>query len=351
MNAPGDAGSELIHDPARIDFARPGKHHYRVAFHLDSRWGYSLVPLTVINGLRAPAPGSPTPPGIAAFGGTHGNEYEGQIAIKRLCRDLDPAEVCGRVILIPQLSESACTSHTRVSGSDGVNMNRAFPGNPRGTVSYRIADFVKSRIFPLARIVIDIHAGGHESIFPLCTSLHPIPDADQYAETLRAAALFDTPFIFVYSRQMGAGLLTDEAEDDGKVTIGGEFGFAESTSPRGVRHAYEGVRNVLRHYGLLLGAVTKIDPARPEPPRVVQAPDLRDYVPCPRDGIWEPAVAPGANVREGDLIGSLHDFADHASEPVEVRSHRAGVVIALHFAAVCEKGITLYVVAEDVLAR
>ena len=36
---------ELIHDFSRIDFDRPGKHHYQLAFHMDSSWGYSLVPL------------------------------------------------------------------------------------------------------------------------------------------------------------------------------------------------------------------------------------------------------------------------------------------------------------------
>ena len=91
-------------DPAAIDFTRPGKHHYRAAFHLDGSWGYSLVPVTVINGVRARAPSTP---GVAVFGGTHGNEYEGQIAVKRLCRDLDAETWRGRVILMPQLSESA----------------------------------------------------------------------------------------------------------------------------------------------------------------------------------------------------------------------------------------------------
>jgi hypothetical protein len=41
---------ELIYDIARVDFETPGKRHYRLAFHLDSAWGYSLVPLTVIRG-------------------------------------------------------------------------------------------------------------------------------------------------------------------------------------------------------------------------------------------------------------------------------------------------------------
>src|SRR5262245_63305024 len=107
----------VIHDPAEIDFERPGKHHYQVAFHLDGAWGYSLVPLTVINGLRGPK-NNP----VICFGGTHGNEYEGQIAVKRLCLDLDPERIAGRVILMPQLSESACIANTRMSPLDVVRM-------------------------------------------------------------------------------------------------------------------------------------------------------------------------------------------------------------------------------------
>jgi predicted deacylase len=340
---------ELVHDLAGIPFDRPGKHHYRLAFHLDSSWGYSLVPLTVINGLR-PVDGAP-PPGVAAFGGTHGNEYEGQVAIKRLCRELNPEEMCGRLILMPQLSESACTGHTRLSRQDGVNMNRAFPGDPHGTLSYRIADFVKRRVFPQVRVVLDIHSGGNEAVFPVCTSFHPLTDAAQHRETAQVAALFDTPFIFVYSRQMASGLLTDEAEDEGKITLGGEFGFGESVSPQGVRHAYEGIKNVLRHYRLLPGEIVRIDPKRTTPPRLVQAPHLRDYIPCPCDGIWEPAVAPGALIDAGDTVGWLHDFADHTQEPLAIRAHRAGIVIALYFAAVCRKGTTLFVIGETVPDR
>ncbi|MGH9159690.1 MAG: hypothetical protein ACRD2X_06850 [Vicinamibacteraceae bacterium] len=334
-------------EPDRIEFERPGKHHYRAAFHLDSRWGYSLVPVTVINGRRLDAPG----PGVAVFGGTHGNEYEGQIAAKRLCRDLDPDEMRGRLILMPQLSESACAAHTRASPEDGVNMNRAFPGNARATLSFRIAHFVKTRVFPHVRLVIDLHAGGCEAAFPLCTSLHPVSDPALCQETLLVARLFDTPFIYIYSRQMASGLLTDEAENEGKIAVGGEFGFAEAASPEGVRHAYDGVRNVLRHYGMLTGNVSKIDTNRASPPRLVQALELKDYVPCPRTGIWEPTVQPGAEVSQRELIGRLHDFADQASAPLEVRAHRGGVIIALHFSAVCRQGSTLYVLAEDAPAN
>jgi predicted deacylase len=331
---------EIVHHPERIDFDRPGKHHYQLAFHLDSSWGYSLVPLTVVNG------GDPAI-GVAVFGGTHGNEWEGQIAVKRLCRDLDAGQIRGRVILMPQLSESACAANQRLSPLDNVNMNRAFPGNPRGSISYRISNFVKTRVFPLVRAVIDIHAGGREGGFALCTSFHPIPDPAQRAEIEQVAALFDTPFMLIYSSQMASGLLTDEAEHDGKIAIGGEFGFGEGVSRTGVRHAYEGVLNVLRHYGMLPGPVVKIDPARKSRPRLMDARNLEDYIPCPRGGIWEPAVDLGSEVKQGDLLGRLHDFSDHSSAPLELRAHRAGVVLMMHSPAQCERGATLYVIARD----
>ena len=69
---PADSMVKIIHQFAEIDFDQPGKNHYQVAFHRDGSWGYSLVPLTVINGLR----GS-NGEGVLCFGGTHGNEYEG----------------------------------------------------------------------------------------------------------------------------------------------------------------------------------------------------------------------------------------------------------------------------------
>jgi predicted deacylase len=159
--------------------------------------------------------------------------------------------------------------------------------------------------------------------------------------------LFDTPFVFVYSRQMASGLLTDEAEDEGKIALGGEFGNAEAVNSRGVLHAYEGIRNVLRHYKMLEGEVQRIDPSRSNPPRLVRAPVLSDYIPTPRSGIWEPVVAVGSDVAGGELIGRIHDFSDHASEPLEIRAHKSGIVIAMYFAAVCRKGLTLFVIAED----
>jgi predicted deacylase len=159
--------------------------------------------------------------------------------------------------------------------------------------------------------------------------------------------MFDTPFIYVYSSAMASGLLTDQAEQEGKVTVGGEFGAGETTSTRGTRHVYEGVKNVLRHYGHLGEPLVKIDLARARAPRYFEAPLLEDYRTCPRTGVWEPLLPPGSDVGAGELIGRIHNFDDHPGRITDVVAHRGGVLIASYHGARCTKGATLFVIGDD----
>ena len=78
--------SKTVHSYSDIDFTSPGKRHYEVAFHHDGTWGNVLVPLTVVVGERGPGKT------VAVFGGTHGNEYEGPVAVWRQALELDPGE-------------------------------------------------------------------------------------------------------------------------------------------------------------------------------------------------------------------------------------------------------------------
>jgi N2-acetyl-L-2,4-diaminobutanoate deacetylase len=66
------------------------------------------------------------------------------------------------------------------------------------------------------------------------------------------------------------------------------------------------------------------------------------------DGIWEPLIRLGSDVHHGDLLGRLHNFDDHSAAPHEVLANRSGAVVMMHLGAVCKKGDTLYVVAQDV---
>ena len=332
----------VVHDHSQIDFDRPGKHFYELAFHYDGAWGNALVPMAVINGMAGAGRS------VVCFGGTHGNEYEGQVAVWRLMHELDPAQMSGRVILLPRLNQPACVAGTRESPRDGVNMNRAFPGDPHGSLTYRIAHFVTSRIFPLVDVVLDIHAGGRGLQFALCASIHQVSNPAQAAEMKEVAALFDTPFVFIYSSDMARGLLTDQAEAMGKVTIGGEFGHSEGVDLRGVRHAYQGIRNVLHHYRILPGTVQRVAPEREHPPRVVEAVALENYVPAPFTGVFEPELPVGSPVEAGQLVGRLYDFERVSQGPLPIYAPRSGYILLQPFQAPTAKGDTMLVIAQEV---
>lgn len=334
--------SQVIYDPNAIDFDRPGKWTYEVAFHYDGTWGYALVPLTVINGA------GPRKASVAAFGGTHGNEYEGQVAVWRLMHELDPAALNGRVILMPRLNTPACVTGTRESRADGVNMNRAFPGDPHGSLTYRIADFVTTRVFPNVEVVLDIHAGGTLLQFALCTSFHEVNDPGQFDEMVYVAGLFEPSFISIYSNDIAHGLLTSQAEAMGKVTIGGEFGYASGVWHTGVIHAYEGIKNVLRHYGILSEPVTRIDPERTTPPKLVSSVNLQDYIPAPVTGVFEPLRAPGFWVEQGQLVGRLYDLERVDDKPIEIIAPRSAYLLMQPFQAPIAKGDTMIMLANEV---
>ena len=65
--------------------------------------------------------------------GNHGDEYEGEIALGRLIRRLDPARVRGEITILPMANVPAVMAARRRSPLDNGNLNRAFPGSPGGT--------------------------------------------------------------------------------------------------------------------------------------------------------------------------------------------------------------------------
>src|SRR5262245_19320681 len=137
---------------ATADFDRPGKQfgHIHVPYSYDlGGWANLLLPVAVLgNGKGRTA---------LVMAGNHGDEYPGQVAILRLMRELQPAQVRGRVILIPALNVPASRAGTRLSPLDGKNLNRCFPGKADDTPTEMVAHYLSTVLFPLADIVIDIH--------------------------------------------------------------------------------------------------------------------------------------------------------------------------------------------------
>src|SRR3954449_5741151 len=209
----------------------------------EDAWGATRVPVAVIaNG---------TGPTVIIEGGNHGDEYEGPIAISELIRDLDPAAIQGRLILLPAINVNAAMAGARTSPVDGLNFNRTFPGDPLGSITEQISAFIADEIFPRADAFLDLHSGG--SSLDLITSavIEPTDDAELHRKNVAAALAFDAPATVVIGNLGDPRTSTASACRAGLITVGTEMGGGGTVSPEALTICRQGVANVLAHLGVL----------------------------------------------------------------------------------------------------
>ena len=135
-----------------------------------SAYGWVPIPIAAIS--------NDTGPTILLIAGNHGDEYEGQVALGRLIRTLDPAEVRGRIMILPSANFPAAMAGTRTSPLDQGNLNRSFPGDPTGGPTAQIAYYIENELLPRCDFVLDIHSGG-SSLTYLPSTLGRRPDTPE----------------------------------------------------------------------------------------------------------------------------------------------------------------------------
>src|SRR5579872_5772511 len=69
----------------------------------------------------------------------HGSEFGGLVGLIELTRTIDPAALRGTLVAVPAINPLAYRQAARVGPYDGVNMNRAFPGDAGGSFTEQAA--------------------------------------------------------------------------------------------------------------------------------------------------------------------------------------------------------------------
>lgn len=339
--------SRTIARPAQLDLDSPGRRDYWVALEHDSIWGDHLIPLTVFVGPEAQAGR-----GLVAFGSNHGNEYEGPVALKHLLREIQLDQVLGRVILVPVLNPPAFRAGTRESAQDDrVNLNRAFVSGAGATpalagITHRIAAFVREYIWPRVHVVLDLHSGGDVARFALCANYHRVDDPALGEEIEQTARWFGTPVLMIY-QNLTPGLLPSEAELLGKITVGTELGWGRAVSAEGVRYGRQGVLAAAIRQGQLRGSIEPIAHHRAGTQRKLEMIDRECFTVAPFEGHYEPLLECGTQVRQGDVVGLLHDFDRIDLDPWPAAAGVDGYVLAQAWAAPVLRGQHIVVVGRD----
>jgi predicted deacylase len=304
-----------------IDFEKDGRQAGYARAPLSrntSGWGTVEIPMISVKNGSGPT--------VLLTGGVHGDEYEGQIAVSRLAREIDPAQVQGRIILMPAVNIPAVMNDTRLSPVDNRDLNRCFPGDPRGTFSEMIAHFLDSVILPMVDVSVDLHTAGHSMESALSTNMHYIADAALRERTMAAATAFGAPYNVVFWGVDEGATLTSSVERRGILSLGTELGGWGRVHVEGVRIGERGIRNVLKHLGLLQGAPDTLQRDGSPGTRHMMVRDPECYCFAPAAGLFEPLHLAGELVKEGELAGYLHFVEDLERAPIEVRYRRSGVL-------------------------
>jgi uncharacterized protein len=318
---------------ATVDFGRPGKQTGDLwlphSVH-RSAYGNLTIPIAVVKGGEGPT--------LLLTGGTHGDEYEGPIAFRRLLRRIEPSDLRGRLIVLPALNAPAVRAGSRVSPEDGGNLNRAYPGEPFAGPTAAIAHYVSSVLLPMADYYHDAHAGGSSLSYLPFVSIRRSGDASLDAAALAAARAYGAPNIQIWGYSPDPRLSTAEANRQKVVSLGGEFGGAGTVSRRGVALVERGVRRLLAHWNMMAPAPEDELEAGAPAARVVEVRGRDYYVYARRSGIFEPAVDLGESVAEGQLCGSVWGLEDVADAPHPEPFSRAGTVMCLRHPGLVQKG-------------
>lgn len=325
-----------------IDLQAPGKQigHLRINKITNTAgWASTFIHI----GCIAQGDG----PTVLVLAGNHGDEYEGQVAAMRLLQELQPEQVTGRVIVIPVLSPAASKGNTR-NWPSGANFNRAFPGRPDGPPHEQLADYLTRVLFPMADVVIDMHAGGRSAYFLPCSHMHVVDNPAQRKAMLEAMEAWCTDHHYLYIDVNGNGLLPVEAENQGKLVITTELGGGGRTPAPIHRLAWEGLNNVLRHVGVQKGQVQTRASLGLPPAVIIDGRDPRNIVVSPEDGMFEALLEPGDPVVAGQPVGRLW-FMDRPDRPaILLRSPTDGIVVVTKAIPITEQGDCVFVVGTPI---
>lgn len=304
-----------------------------------SAYGNISIPVAVIKRGR----------GKTAFlmAGNHGDEYEGQIALARLIRNLDPGEIQGRVIVLPATNLPAAMAGTRVSPIDGGNLNRSFPGDPDGGPTSAIAHYVDSVLFPMADIHHDLHSGGSSLQYLPFASMRLGEDQDLNRRSIEALRAFNPPWGMIWAYSPDFRLAAMAAVKRGLVSLGGEFGGGGSVTISGVGIVERGLRNLLAHVGIIEKPKSAPAAPPPTPTRLVEVKGRDYYVYAEEPGLFEPAAELGDTVQSGQLAGQVHFVDNPGRAPLTCHFRTGGIVLCKRHYGRVERGDCVAHLATD----
>jgi uncharacterized protein len=274
------------------------------------------VPVTV---MRAQAAG----PTVFVTSAIHGDEINGVAIVRRLLDGLAGRLVQGTLIAVPVCNQFGFEADDRYL-PDRRDLNRHFPGDPKGSLAARVAD----RLF--RKVVLPCDAG---------IDLHTAPAGNSNLCHIRGDA--GRPEVRALMRAFGAPVLVDgqgpkgslrrAATDAGVPTILFEAGEPRRFQHHVVEFGHHGLLRLLSHLGMVEATFR-----RPGYQTIVRD---AEWMRADHGGIVDLVVEPGDLVTKGQQVGTIHDPFGRSVDVLKAPS--SGVVLGVSTDPTVHPGVAL----------
>jgi predicted deacylase len=223
----------------------------------------------------------------------HGDEINGVEIIRRVLQQKALKNLRGTLLAIPIVNVYGFLNHTRYL-PDGRDLNRAFPGSAKGSLTGRVAYTFVREIVNKCTHGIDLHTGSrHRSNFPQIRADLDDPQALAMTEAFGVPLAIDA--------KIRDGSLRACAGDAGIPVILYEAGEALRFEEVYIRAGVKGVTNVMRNIGMLAKTRSKKVPPSP----IIS--DQTGWVRAPESGILRTFVPLGGKVITGQTLAMVAD--------------------------------------------
>ncbi|WP_018414722.1 succinylglutamate desuccinylase/aspartoacylase family protein [Teredinibacter turnerae] len=272
---------------------------------------------------RARKPG----PCVFACAAIHGDELNGIEIIRRLIHTKSFKLTAGTFIAVPMVNVYGVLSQSRYL-PDRRDLNRSFPGSPKGALAGRVADRFLNEIVLKCDYGIDLHTGAiHRSNLPQVRADLTDPD------TRALAHAFGVPVLL--NAELREGSLREAAVKSGVKVLLYEAGQALRFDELAIKAGVRGIHNVLSHLNMLPPKKAtrrpKVEPFEARKSAWIRAED---------SGIVRVYKNLGDQVCTGDLLAEIG--TPFGETVVAVRADRDGIIIGKQNIPLVQEGEAMF---------
>ncbi|MGB6153523.1 MAG: succinylglutamate desuccinylase/aspartoacylase family protein [Pricia sp.] len=274
-------------------------------------------------------------PTLLITGGIHGNEINGIEIVRQLIAKKYNKPDYGMVICIPVVNVFGFLNQKR-QFPDGRDLNRVFPGSPRGSLASRFAYHIIKEIVPLVDYCIDYHTGG-DSRF----NMPQIRVGGEDEETLALAKVFNPPFIIQSARREKSFRETLYKLD--KKVLLFEGGKSIHIDKVVTQMGIAGALRVMQHLGMrqFEKEIDELVVKESEPVVVHNT----QWVRAKYSGMFHPFVDLGKKVKKGDTLGSISGPFGYFER--KMKAPHTGYLICINEAPIVTQGDAIFHISID----